>query len=445
MTKAPSLRPKGLPRTAYGLIPSDKHKLLLNAWNVVDTVSGLSAISLVRAPFYNREFHHPDFTEERVAYVEHDRLVMFSPPPVLTPEQRADKKAPLRNPKDKTTGYFTKSAAKRMRKCLTPWVLAVQTSKELNFGNNTGIKAYLTFATLTLPATQFHSDQELKRALLMPFIQYMIRSKMTELYLWRAEPQKNGNLHFHLFFDRYIDKTLLQETWNTHLDRLGYIDKFSEKHGHRNPPTTDIRKCPDSMHLVSYVMKYAGKKPMYLPSFQFVNGIRIKKSTPYHPLNKAFTDSKGKFHPAETSENLCIMRPLDGRLWGCSDSLRSLSMPLSGESMALNLAVEEMASMPQFRVVKRPRCTMIFGPVDLYMQQYNPGLWLWWLSFHQHQFNRLYGTQYHVNDYDIGNPDIPPTFDKSSTKIFFDADIEHIENSNFVPVGSAYLPVECPF
>jgi len=224
-----------------------------------------------------------------------------------------------------------------------------------------------------------------------------------------------------IFFDRFIDKDELRNSWNSHCDRLGYIDAFEKKFGHRDAPSTDIRKCPDSMHLVNYVMKYAGKKPLTLPSFRMVDGERQLHKTHYHTLKPEHTNGAGIFQPAQTSKDLVEMRPIDGRMWGCSDALRKLSTPLTGETEALNEAVEGMSNTSGFKIVKKERFTMVFGPVDKYLQEHCPGLWFWWISFHQHQFNRLYGSNYDVKDSGLCSIDIPPDFPESPIHTFVEA------------------------
>ncbi len=33
----------------------------------------------------------------------------------------------------------------------------------------------------------------------------MKKSYQVDYYVWKAEPQKNGNIHFHILMDRWVD------------------------------------------------------------------------------------------------------------------------------------------------------------------------------------------------------------------------------------------------
>ena len=48
-------------------------------------------------------------------------------------------------------------------------------------------------------------------------------------YVWRLEFQKNGNVHYHLVTDTYLDYFLVRKIWNRILEKGGYISDFAEK------------------------------------------------------------------------------------------------------------------------------------------------------------------------------------------------------------------------
>jgi len=119
----------------------------------------------------------------------------------------------------------------------------------------------LFFITLTLPSDQCDSDNEIKRSVLMPFIQQLKRVSGVDQYFWSCEPQENGNLHFHCLIDRYVRKELLTDLWNVACNHLGYLDRYIERTGSTSPPSTQIMDCPPDMSLVKYVLKYVSKQP----------------------------------------------------------------------------------------------------------------------------------------------------------------------------------------
>lgn len=92
-----------------------------------------------------------------------------------------------------------------------------------------------TFLTLTLPATQIHTDKELTYYCLHPFLAYLKKYKKIRYFVWKKELQKNGNLHYHLVTDKYIDALLLRRVWNRIINRgkvdgvknpFDYVDRY---------------------------------------------------------------------------------------------------------------------------------------------------------------------------------------------------------------------------
>lgn len=177
------------------------------------------------------------------------------------------------------------------------------------------LKKTIAMITLTLPSKQILTDKEIKRMALMPFIEKMKYVCGIKLWLWVAETQKNGNIHFHIIIDEYIpfvvfdiNKTVLfagtiaqcqkymqkrdkqknlrmanyaEFIWNKLLNKIGQMDDFKAKYRHTNPPSTKIEWIRNQEKAGAYISKYISKN-----------------------------DKTG--------------RKIDGRLWGASDQLKQL-------------------------------------------------------------------------------------------------------------------------
>lgn len=85
---------------------------------------------------------------------------------------------------------------------------------------------FLNFITLTLSSKQIHSDNEIKRNILEPFLNEMRKRYKVHSYIWRAERQENGNVHFHIVSDRFIWWNDLRNSWNYFQERLGYVSRY---------------------------------------------------------------------------------------------------------------------------------------------------------------------------------------------------------------------------
>ncbi|WP_406631599.1 hypothetical protein RAO04_05210 [Ornithobacterium rhinotracheale] len=111
-------------------------------------------------------------------------------------------------------------------------------------------------------------------------------------YLWKAETQKNGNIHFHVLIDTQIPRGDIQRIWNQYINKYGYVDRYSEKMnrltakeymakysknyksekdcilayqrnkkmGWSNPPSTKIETPKSKRNIVAYVVKYLLKQ-----------------------------------------------------------------------------------------------------------------------------------------------------------------------------------------
>lgn len=116
-------------------------------------------------------------------------------------------------------------------------------------------KCQTSFITLTLPSKQIHDDNEIKRHILQPFLAECKRSLKLTHYIWTAETQKNGNIHFHIITPTYINKYMLQKIWNLHAETLGYITRCKVN----NPPSTNIKGVKETGKAISYITKYISK------------------------------------------------------------------------------------------------------------------------------------------------------------------------------------------
>jgi hypothetical protein len=87
---------------------------------------------------------------------------------------------------------------------------------------------YAAFVTLTLPSEQQHTDKYLKENALKPFLQWLRDQHNVINYLWKAETQRNGRLHFHLIIDRYVHREEVKRHWNKIMKRLGYIEPYAQ-------------------------------------------------------------------------------------------------------------------------------------------------------------------------------------------------------------------------
>lgn len=87
----------------------------------------------------------------------------------------------------------------------------------------------LSMITLTLPSAQLHDDKEIVKTSLNNWLTLMRSYYGMNNYVWRAETQANGNIHFHIITDADINYYVMLYSWNKCLDKLDYVKNYTKK------------------------------------------------------------------------------------------------------------------------------------------------------------------------------------------------------------------------
>lgn len=97
------------------------------------------------------------------------------------------------------------------------------------------------FLTLTLPAKQIHPTSDIVRECLIPFLDILRKRLKMMNYVYRLEFQSNGNVHFHIVTDTYVDYYFARRYWNHSVNRLGYKNIYKDKMNSMS--YTEYSKC----------------------------------------------------------------------------------------------------------------------------------------------------------------------------------------------------------
>lgn len=177
---------------------------------------------------------------------------------------RADGLPPSRsqNPLPKQNapmGLISKKAATRINVAMQ-WLLLFSHKKRVY--SKATKKSYwftINFITLTLSMPQAHSDEHVKRHMLQPFLKWMARSHKAGLYIWKAEAQKNGNIHFHITTNTFIHWKSIRRKWNQIQSNHGYLKKWTEGNTPADPNATDVHAVIKTDQIAKYMVKYMVK------------------------------------------------------------------------------------------------------------------------------------------------------------------------------------------
>lgn len=163
------------------------------------------------------------------------------------------------NRHNQTQGKISTHAKRRISKSFNWLVFYSEPQIQYIKSTRKTIRFRLNFITLTLSAPQKHSDLEIKKSMFNNFLTTCRTKYNLKDYIWKAERQKNGNIHFHIITNTFIHYQELQAEWNRCQETLGYITEFAKKNGHTNPPSTEIKAVKKLKKMQGYVAKYIMK------------------------------------------------------------------------------------------------------------------------------------------------------------------------------------------
>lgn len=175
-----------------------------------------------------------------------------------TDESNADTTSFLKSSR-KHSGVFSTHAKRKISKAIDYLIITSTDKKVYERLSGKYIKFKIAFVTLTLPSKQIHTDKELTNECFNQLLTELRKYHNVSKYVWRAEKQANGNLHYHLLTDCFIPWYELKNRWNRILNKLGYVDRYQEKNGNKQPNSTDIHSTRKIKNVKKYVTKYMTK------------------------------------------------------------------------------------------------------------------------------------------------------------------------------------------
>jgi hypothetical protein len=205
---------------------------------------------------------------------------------------------------------MSSQAMRKVQKAVKYLLFFANEKKGFSHVSGNSFKFKISFITLTLASTQMHDDNVIKAVLLNQFlIEAKMRWKVSN-YVWRAEKQSNGNIHFHVLTDKFIPWNELRNVWNRIQNKLGYVDRYRAiqkafyKDGFKLRKDL-VQQWPEREQKRAYVN---GSK----------NGWNSPNSTDIHSLRHVhkIADYITKYLQKDSQT-----KGLIGRLWGCSSSL----------------------------------------------------------------------------------------------------------------------------
>jgi hypothetical protein len=252
-------------------------------------------------------------------------------------------------------GYMSKATRAKVKTLVDTIIFMEQLpeAKLQTMNDKLGYKqqaCYLTFVTLTLPSAQLrnaageYDDEHAKRYLLRPFIERLKYKFGVQSFIWVAEPQEAGNIHFHLLIDKYIDNRKdsdneaksqqLTKAWNEILAGHGYIAVYAatQRARHAQGFAYDFTQTK----LVEAFDEASGR---YVTSAEHVSFTDQVEAYAYGEATNWQNPNTVDIHRLKSQNNIkgyickymtkndgtdTTRRKIGGNLWGAADVLRDV-------------------------------------------------------------------------------------------------------------------------
>ena len=314
-----------------------------------------------------------------VTRIRRNSVVTYEQPYEALPSAPRNVNSLLNLKKAKLRGQISQATSRKCRAMLQGWSNSLKCAIGGEDKAMVKEKFGLAMVTVTLCADQVHDDNYLKRHMLYGFLRDLQRYHGVVHYYWRAEAQANKRIHFHIIIDAFVPFEDLDREWYKQLAAHGYLQRYQESTGSLFPPSVNVIGLSENPALFDYVCKYATKTIVQLPKFSIVDGVRTKH---YFFI---------KIEDFEQCGATCRhYRAIEGRDWGCSDGLRSISDFKVIESEYSERLIEGLATSGKGRVIEFDRARVIVGNVIEWLRASGSSLYRGWVSHHQLQFKMLY-------------------------------------------------------
>lgn len=218
---------------------------------------------------------------------------------------------------DTYTGKLCPGAKKRLTRCVELMCMATKNTWIYNPYTRKHFQFKIGFITLTVysPDKMIHGKEAHKQCL-EPFLLWCRRKYGMKMYIWKAELQQRGQIHYHLTVDSFIPKEALAQKWNELQIAAGYLDmnEYQKKFGPteiKDVPSTKIHSVYKKKSIAGYITKCVANEME----------VRFQKST--EAIEGVFVNDDGVV--LELIKSTQSQSSIHGKVWDCSINLKQNS------------------------------------------------------------------------------------------------------------------------
>jgi hypothetical protein len=292
---------------------------------------------------------HPPFFITPMISVHNDELYMYGRLEWVYDKPAKSKNSLLNLQNNQHHNKLSQKAKSKAKRAVKYLLFSAHEKKVFNPKYNSSFKFKVGFITLTLPSMQIHTDQEIKSICLNQFLIEARKKWNMSNYVWKAEKQGNGNIHFHILTDVFIPHWELRVTWNRIVEKLGYVTRYNAVHHKKNPNSTDIHSLYKIKNIYDYVTKYMTKNDKRNRSQV------LRKDSLYIRSSEKCSKSISSGAKAFLGKlNSC------GKIWACSTTLSNLTGGQDELSEAYQKEIEKILQAKRSKRIDKDYVTCIY-------------------------------------------------------------------------------------
>jgi len=231
-------------------------------------------------------------------------------------------------------GEFSDHARRRLMSAIDILVQRNPSRQIFNTVSETWHPFNINFTTLTIASPYNISARTGYDQLLSKYIRYMRDKYGLKEYVWKAELQQRGQLHYHLCGNVFIPWYTIRWKWNKVQREAGLLNDYARKYGDFNPNSTDVHVVENQKDIYQYVSKEICKSTFLSTDYgALVKDIKFDKSQKIYTGQVEEEPGSDSWVYCEwTGDKKCITFPLrenklvepklNGRIWDASEKLK---------------------------------------------------------------------------------------------------------------------------
>jgi hypothetical protein len=184
--------------------------------------------------------------------VRNNCFILYQLPTVQGP--RSHKKIPRIG----YSGKVTSAASKRIKAAIDILLQITPTKTIYNPVTKKYFPFKINFVTLTVSSKENIDANFGYKNLMKPFLR-KLRKNNNFSYVWKAELQKRGQLHYHIATNTFLPWSEIRNTWNNLQRKHRLLDDYAQKNKHYNANSTDVHALNSIADVGAYLAKYLSK------------------------------------------------------------------------------------------------------------------------------------------------------------------------------------------